>query len=239
MGLRSDGSASVSLDSTFAANTAAGPLSFSAEVTHGPVTLDLDRGTLAVHPTGAGEATIIVLAQGANGGESRDTFAVTITIPCGGGAGPDTDFFPVSVGDVWTFDTEYGVHPGPFDSGYRVEGVTTWNFTQSECWGSTLRLRVREEFEGLRDGDEPVDYVRSLVFTRSDSLYLDQYTVTRIPASYPLSAPDTVETSQPSGYGYSERSQTLVRGRGPIRLHEVRHLGLGSGAGYETLMRVD
>lgn len=247
----------VRLGGQFMADSAAGDLlRYATQAEGGAVSVEVRGGFLVVTPEAVGSALVVVTARGMEGGEASDTFAVEVMDPC-----PETptadqglEFFPAAVGDVWTFDAEWG-HDWDYSGGRdQTTGVMTWAFVEAECREGTFHYLVEEGFVGefrryyetdsnlieVRD----VSFQRPLEFVVSDSLDLGGYTAAG-PVAVRLgsSSTDTTNTTRfVNGTGalwrYGE-VRVLVRGEGLIHFRSGQHYGPSGGHPYKELHRVD
>lgn len=166
--------------------------------------------------------------------------------PCPTGPGPD--YLPGEIGDVWSFDTEFGTSADAFGPAIRTSGLTTWTFRDVSCESGIETYTITEVFEGEREQPNdrsgssvtlvPVRIQRALAFTTGESISLDRYTLAPIPL--PSNSPaDTLRARQETGLRAGSRGQTLVRGRGVVRVSYSQTVSASGRFEYERLARTD
>jgi hypothetical protein len=168
------------------------------------------------------------------------------------------DYFPLELGDVWTFDYQY--FDGHISGQQRMTGELRWTTSAiGECEGGSRIYTLDEVFEGTRawfyyghvSSEERVAWSRqrhAVVYTDSISVpYWDR----AIPRFGDASSPDTLRFSRPpgsfgpgcvggcvSGSYAGGVTMRLVRGQGMIsRAYSGKYSAGGSDS--ETLTRLD
>ena len=216
-------------------HTAEQPLTYSLHSSNEEVaTARLENGYVVISPLSTGQARISVLAQDAcqHMGEAR--FSVQVLDACPPALAPgEVDYFPLEIGQRWTFERTYQVHTVPT---WRHVGILTWRVEQAMCEAGARLFHITEQFEGTEqityDGTtwqdaEPVSQRRTLTFTqRADSLILEAYAFEPFRWHYPATTPDTVEVSQTSGCSSHRPCSVqlkLVRGEGVVQRHFIDH----------------